>query len=836
MVDYEPIALGRLCNVAASFTKPHLADPALGSQTYHGLPFTIGPERPRAGGGRCLIGFDDKSGLADAITIPIRRTGQWLIFAHALLQTDLWRGGPVGEVVAHYVVQYSGGRTLRLPVRERFEIAFLPTSWGGWPFVAQPDHADRMWTRDAGPWGESGNRQTEAIQGHPHSYYLWPWKNPNPRKSITSVTVEPAGKKFILAAITLSRLAEPPFNSQVRREVKITLPKKTDADRPFDMAVSVDRGMATYPYALPRQAAAEFVKDHRKGWGQSQNGKASPAYVEIAASPSATVTVKNAGKPLAKVNWGELQSKRRVTKPRAKLEIVDHGKNWVHTTVLDDETGKPLACRIHFRSPEGVPYQPHGHHNQVCSNQGSWHRDIGGDLRMGQITYAYIDGSCQGWLPRGDVIVDVARGYEYQPLRKRVTLKPGQRELVLRLKRFTNMAERRWFCGDSHVHFLSTQGAFREAQGEGLAVVNLLQSQWGHLFTNTEEFTGRPAVSDDGNTIVYCSQENRQHILGHLTLWGLKEPVMPWCSDGPSEAELAGNMETTLSHWADACHAQGGTVIIPHMPNPNGEPATLIATGRADAVELLVQNEYAQGEYYRYLNCGYRLPLVGGTDKMTSDVPVGLYRTYAYIPPDQPFNYDTWTAAVRAGRTFLSGGPMIEFTADGAMIGETLKLGEHGGTVELEATADSIFPLNKLEIVQEGRVVASTENSRGAKRLNLEAKLKIDHHSWLAARCGATQGMTHHVDGWGRGMFAHTSPIYVAVGGAWSMFDQATADYMLTLIGGCLEHIHTKARHHREGAVTHHHRRKDHMEFLEEPFQQAIAAIHKRMHRLGIPH
>ena len=36
-------------------------------------------------------------------------------------------------------------------------------------------------------------------------------------------------------------------------------------------------------------------------------------------------------------------------------------------------------------------------------------------------------------------------------------------------------------------------------------------------------------------------------------------------------------------------------------------------------------------EYYRYLNSGYRLPLVGGTDKMSSAVPVGLYRTYARL-------------------------------------------------------------------------------------------------------------------------------------------------------------------------------------------------------------
>src|SRR5207302_4990586 len=97
------------------------------------------------------------------------------------------------------------------------------------------------------------------------------------------------------------------------------------------------------------------------------------------------------------------------TTPRLRLQLVPPGQNWVHTTVLDDETGKPVPCRIHFRAPNGIPYAPHGHHVHVNSNLGTWHVDIGGDVRLGQISYAYIDGRCQGWLPRGDLLVDVAR-------------------------------------------------------------------------------------------------------------------------------------------------------------------------------------------------------------------------------------------------------------------------------------------------------------------------------------------------------------------------------------------------------------------------------------------
>ena len=263
-------------------------------------------------------------------------------------------------------------------------------------------------------------------------------------------------------------------------------------------------------------------------------------------------------------------------------------------------------------------------------------------------------------------MVDVARAASsYEPLRQTVRIEPGQRELTLRISRFADLAADGWWSGDSHVHFLSTPGAQLEQRGEDLRVVNLLQTQWGALFTNTPRTSARHGlgVVDNGGYITYVGQENRQHMLGHMVLWGLKEPVMPWCSDGPDEAELGGALDATLSDWADRTHAQGGTVVAAHFPKPNGEPAVLVATGRADAVEMLAHADDSLLEYYQYLNSGYRLPLVGGTDKMSSDVPVGLYRTYARL--DEEFSYEAWCRAVRSGRTFLSGGPLVTLSVDG---------------------------------------------------------------------------------------------------------------------------------------------------------------------------
>jgi len=135
----------------------------------------------------------------------------------------------------------------------------------------------------------------------------------------------------------------------------------------------------------------------------------------------------------------------------------------------------------------------------------------------------------------------------------------------------------------------------------------------------------------------------------------------------------------------------------------------------------------------------------------------------------------------------------------------------------------------KILALQQGRVVAATEDAKGAPRLHLKTSLRVEGHTWLAARCGRPgAGALHHHDEWQRGVFAHTSPIYVAVDGEWWLFDQDAAQYMLTLIDGGLAYIRQTAHHHPPGAVTHHHGQEDHLAYLERPFHEARAAIQRR--------
>jgi hypothetical protein len=824
--DYEPVDLSGVCNAGLK-TLEGLRQPPIGDQTFHGIPFRIGD--PADAEAPCFVVLEPGDA---AVSVPLGRTADRLIVAHRWLRSDgRDPDPPPGTPVAEYVVHLDDDTSETVPIRERIEIgAVAEEGWdGNSPFAAAGTSEMVLVARYEGRWEELGVRQCETIYSGMTNYFLWVWQHPRPEVPIRALELAARDEQLLVAGITVGSAGEHPFPREAARIVRVTAIGEGDAPAVLaEPSVAVDRGFAGYAFRLPTRGVDEYVGDSRRGWGDDADPASASAYVQIAAVPSATVAVKDGDREVGRFRWGDLDGVA-VEHDGLRVEVLERGRNWVHVSVLDDDTGKPVPCRVHFRSPEGVPYQPHGHHGHVNSDLGTWHIDVGGDLRLGRATYAYIDGTCQGWLPRGDVIVDVARGYEYEPIRDIVSIAPGQRELTLRLKRWAKMNESGWYSGDSHVHFLSAQGALLEQQGEDLNVVNLLQSQWGSLFTNTEDFTGAQHGTADGRYLTWVSQENRQPFFGHMVLWGLRTPVMPWCTDGPNEADLGAWQETTMSDWADRCHEQEGTVVIPHFPQPNGEPAVLIATGRADAIEMIVQRPMQHAEYYRYLNGGYRLPLVGGTDKMSSEVPVGLYRTYANLG-DEPFSFEGWCRAVREGRTFLSGGAMIGLRVDGHEIGDTVKL-FGPGTVTVEATTESVLPIESLQLLLNGEVIAAVGGRSGERQMQLREEVHIDGDAWLAARCGGPNYWdgTSHRDVWQRGIFAHTSPVYVACGGdEWSKRDPIQDQRMLTLIEAGLEHIRN-GRRYPEDRITHHHAEPDHAAFLERPFLEALEKVGDRI-------
>ena len=422
----------------------------------------------------------------------------------------------------------------------------------------------------------------------------------------------------------------------------------------------------------------------------------------------------------------------------ARVEILEAEKTWLHGKVVDAATGRPTPVRLAFRSRDGRYIPPYGHRTEIND---AWFQDYGADLKLGDASFAYVDGTFQVELPVGEVYLEMTKGYEYQAVRKKLEIRAGQRELNLEIPRLVDLRSKGWVSADTHVHFLTPVTGVLEGQAEGLNLINVLAAQLGDLFTNVGDLSYGPLTSKDGETIVWVGTENRQHILGHIGLLGVHgNPVYPMSASGPEESYLGDPLWRSLAEWADECREREGLAVGVHFPYPTGEVAADIIMGKLDAVELWPGNEGFNTlrcmDWYRYLNCGYRLPVVGGTDKMGANEAVGANRAYVHLG-DAEFNFGNWAKAVRRGNTFMTTGPLLLFSVDGHAPGEEIKFRSGGGKVEVEARATCFFPIHRLEVVFNGRVVASREQPEGTRELILKDEVQVPGPGWIAARCSS---------------------------------------------------------------------------------------------------
>ena len=165
----------------------------------------------------------------------------------------------------------------------------------------------------------------------------------------------------------------------------------------------------------------------------------------------------------------------------------------------------------------------------------------------------YISGETTVKLPAGTVYIEVSKGFEFRPVRQIVQVNADTRSIVIEIERALPWRANGWVTADTHVHFLSPTSALLEGAAEGVNVINLLASQWGEWMTNVGDFDGKTTwgsaeAGGDGEYLVRVGTENRQHVLGHISLLGYRgEIIKPITSGGPDESALGDPVEVLLT-------------------------------------------------------------------------------------------------------------------------------------------------------------------------------------------------------------------------------------------------------------------------------------------------
>ena len=766
---------------------------------------------------------------------------QWLVFQHT---SDLRRMesnddgfyphttgvGHLDEHAADYVIVYANRREVRVPIRRRHEIGAFHRIWGEncfsavahhKPYPLAPAHEQRLGEWNA--WGDNEKRSTCADAGRPWTNWLFAWENPFPRSKIVALRFEPVSGAVVVSAISRGKATAHPLRWEPRTKALLRLPRglafQPDMDDIGRLAqIQLDMGQVIS--ARPRPLYPNET------WAHTYNNCV-PAIsdreilVEYTAHPDARFHLWN-GKTVPVATLATSTNMPRI-------ESVAPAIRSVTLRTIDKTTRKPVAVKLHVHGEAGEYLAPIDRHR--IPNP-AWFEDYSVDfLHQGKHWCTYIPGETTVRLPVGHVYVEVSKGFEMRPLRKALRVTRTTKEITIEIERILPWRDRGWVSADTHVHFLSPGSALLEGAGEGVNVVNLLASQWGELMTNVGDFDARIThgsreAGGDGEHLVRVGTENRQHILGHISLLGYQGGLIaPMTTGGPDESALGDPVEVLLTEWARQCKQRKGLVVIPHFPNPRAEHAATIVDGSADAVEMTSWgllyggiDPYSLSDWYRYLNCGYLVAAVGGTDKMSASTPVGAVRTYAHIPPDRDFSYNEWMKAVRRAETFVTYGPLLEFSVEGKPAGSRIAMSRSGGSITVEWEAASVtVPMSRVELIVNGEI----RESRAVRKTEDRGRwsVKLDRSSWLALLVRGHYADKPEI------IAAHSSPVMVKVG-ATPFFAAADAVTILEQIEGALAYVDTVGTR----AETVAYKR------MRAVLTGAHRKLHNRMHRHGMFH
>jgi hypothetical protein len=781
-----------------------------GRQVFRGIPFSFA--RGAASRRWVLLDREVRVGLT-----AVGATSH-LVIAHFC---DTWRDAatgrpddlpvgwvtPAGQPLARYTVELASGRTVERVIRRRFEINDGIVGWGQGAFAAVPDSVDTPldWRGPhpvpapagyaapgeagllgilPGSWGPGQTGVADSVPSPTGDIALWLLAIELPGGDTpTALRLEPLGSLddgggVVVGALTAFRGTASPLAVRPRRSLRVGPATAKQSH------VSVDLGQVFRQRPAPTPVVVR--ESDVVGWGTPRPERPSKdLVVDLAFAPDATIAVGSTVVPVARLP--EEGSRRRFD--RVTIESLPTPTRRVEVEIVDGATGAAMPARVRFQAPDGRYLPPLGHRDEV--NPGL-NEDVGADLVLGGSTYAYVPGEFAILLPTGPAEVEVVHGFSHRPIHRTIEVDGGTAPIRLTLDRAHDDAG--WTAVDCHVHFISPTSALLQARAEGVAIVNLLATQWGDHHTSVTDLPTAVVTDQAGEHLVVMGSENRQNMLGHIGLLGASRAVLPMASAGPPEARMGDPLEWLMRDWADAAHAQDGLAVAVHFPLPYAEIAADIVCGRIDAVEMQALTPGVDGpsirEWYRFLGCGYRLPVVGGTDKMSAEVPVGAIRTYARLEAEAPLSFPAFADAVRAGRTFVSSGSFIDLEVDGRGPGDVIELGRRGGTVEVRATAWAAQPvIDLVELVHDGRVVATAGGGGAADRLVLTERIEVTDSGWLAARVTSREHIRSAI---ATGMGAHSSPVYLDVGGR-RPYSADDAEAIGTVIDGARTWVETVA-------------------------------------------
>jgi len=420
---------------------------------------------------------------------------------------------------------------------------------------------------------------------------------------------------------------------------------------------------------------------------------------------------------------------------------------------ITDARGNALPCRVHLLDGAGKSHQPPGlpfwRDHFVCTGRVA--------LKLPPGTYTY----------------EIERGPEHERRQGKIDLKAGAEQTAkVQLGRVADLAAGGWYSGDLHVH-RPVKDIELLMQAEDLNIAPVI-TWWNTRNEWAKDAPPRPTLMKfDRNRYYDVMAGEDERGGGALLFFHLEVPlaITQAKREHPSALRfveqarrLNPNVWIDLEKpfwwdapaWLASGHVNSIGIANNHMCR--SQMYLNEAWGRPrDERRLpnpLGNGHWTQEIYYHVLNCGLRIPPSAGSASGVLPNPVGYNRVYVQL--EGPLEYEPWWAGLKAGRSFVSNGPLLLSKANGHLPGHVFR-GEAGKplAIKVEFTLTSQDATPKLELIKNGQIESTVVLGKETTRQG-STHIEFRESGWFLVRALTDAPNTFR--------FASTAPFYVELG------------------------------------------------------------------------
>jgi hypothetical protein len=417
--------------------------------------------------------------------------------------------------------------------------------------------------------------------------------------------------------------------------------------------------------------------------------------------------------------------------------------------ILDKPDGRPVPGRVHLKDSVGKP--------QRAEKLPFW------------FDHFVCPGTASLELPPGKYTIEIERGPEYESHSDSLALEPGgAKKITAVVKRLADLPAQGWWPGDLHVH-RPVADIELLMRAEDLHIAPVItwwnnRNEWAK-----KDLPADPLVKFDGNRYYHVMAGEDEREGGALLYFHLATPlaITGAAREYPSPLKFVEEARKAKGVWIDVekpfwwdvpCWVASGQVDSIGLANNHMCRDRMYeneAWGKPRVVERLpapLGNGYwTQEIYYHLLNCGLRIPPSAGSASGVLPNPVGYDRVYVHV--DGESTWEKWWTGLRAGRSFVTNGPLLRVRAGGELPGHVFDgSGAKEMGIEVKAELTTRDKVRFLEIIKDGEVERKVAYDDFVRTGSL-GTVRFKSSGWFLVRAIADNPKTFR--------FASTAPYYV---------------------------------------------------------------------------